>query len=88
MHGAWVDGIVEGVRFMANGFPAFEWRPGRAEVPVSVLTSDALPEHWARLDAFEGSEYCRILVPVRLPSGTIVVANLYEYVGSVARTPQ
>jgi gamma-glutamylcyclotransferase (GGCT)/AIG2-like uncharacterized protein YtfP len=76
--GTWVEGTVEGVRFMAKGYPAF--RPGTGQVPVSVLTSAALPEHWARLDDFEGADYRRILVPVRLATGAILVANLYEYI--------
>ncbi|SRR5713226_7702682 len=82
--GAWLEGTVQGVRFMANGYPAFERRPGNGQVPVRVLTSAALPEHWARLDDFEGDDYRRILVPVRLASGAVLVANLYEYIGSVA----
>jgi gamma-glutamylcyclotransferase (GGCT)/AIG2-like uncharacterized protein YtfP len=83
--GTWVEGTVPGVRFMANGYPAFNWRPGDPRVPVSVLTSAALPEHWARLDDFEGVAYRRILVPVRLPNDTMLVANLYEHIGSVGR---
>ena len=82
--GSWVKGTVEGVRFIANGFPAFVCRPGNGKVPVSVLTSSALPEHWARLDDFEGRDYRRILVPVTLVSGSILVANLYEYRGNVS----
>ncbi len=80
VEGVWVDGTVQGTRFMANGYPAFKWRPGDARVPVSVLTSAALPEHWARLDDFEGPDYRRILVSVRLPNDTNLVAYLYEYI--------
>jgi gamma-glutamylcyclotransferase (GGCT)/AIG2-like uncharacterized protein YtfP len=76
--GMWAEGTVQGVRFMAKGYPAF--RPGDGQVPVSVLTSPQLPEHWARLDEFEGDDYRRILVPVTLAGGAIVVANLYEYI--------
>ena len=78
--GTWVAGTVQGVRFIANGYPAFVPRPGHDLVPVHVLTSTALPEHWARLDAFEGADYRRILVPVSLGSGALLVANLYEYI--------
>ena len=76
--GEWLQGSVEGVRFTAKGYPAF--RPGNGEVPVSVLMSAALPEHWARLDEFEGKDYRRILVPVTLTGGEIVVANVYAYI--------
>jgi gamma-glutamylcyclotransferase (GGCT)/AIG2-like uncharacterized protein YtfP len=77
--GAWVEGTVRGKRFMANGYPAFQ--AGADRVPVSVLTSAALPADWARLDEFEGRDYRRILAPVRLVDGTHLVAYLYEYIG-------
>jgi gamma-glutamylcyclotransferase (GGCT)/AIG2-like uncharacterized protein YtfP len=79
--GTWLEGTVQGVRFMANGYPAFKCDPTPGEVPVSVLTSAALPAHWARLDDFEGADYRRILVQVRLPDGATLSANLYEYLG-------
>jgi gamma-glutamylcyclotransferase (GGCT)/AIG2-like uncharacterized protein YtfP len=92
--GAWVDGTVQGVRFMANGYPAFRssaplYEAGQAgpdpdQVPVSVLTSAALPSDWPRLDEFEGRDYRRILAPVRLLDGVYRVAYLYEYIGSPA----
>src|ERR1700731_1622165 len=82
--GSWVTGTVEGVRFIANGYPAFVRRPGNGRVPVSVLTSCALPAHWTRLDDFEGADYRRILVSVTLASGGGLVANLYEYIGTIS----
>jgi gamma-glutamylcyclotransferase (GGCT)/AIG2-like uncharacterized protein YtfP len=55
----------------AHGFPGLEWDPGGGPVPVKVFVSADLPAHWARLDAFEGSDYRRIVVPVEgLPGGT------------------
>src|SRR5713101_7749078 len=84
VEGTWVDGTVEGVRFMANGYPAFQPRPGNGLVPVRVLSSVALPQHWARLDEFEGPEYRRILVQVSLADGTRLVANLYAYIGPLS----
>jgi gamma-glutamylcyclotransferase (GGCT)/AIG2-like uncharacterized protein YtfP len=83
VEGTWVEGTVEGVRFVANGYPAFVWRVGANRVPVSILTSSALPAHWARLDEFEGPEYRRILVCASLPDGATLVANLYEYIGGM-----
>ncbi len=76
--GTWAEGAVQGVRFLAKGYPAF--RPGHGQVPVSVLTSPVLPEHWARLDAFEGADYRRVRVPVTLANCEIVFAHLYEYI--------
>jgi gamma-glutamylcyclotransferase (GGCT)/AIG2-like uncharacterized protein YtfP len=79
--GTWLDGTVHGARFVAHGYPAFKWRQGDDQVPVSVLRSDVLPAHWPRLDEFEGPSYRRIPVPVRLPNATNLVACLYEYLG-------
>jgi gamma-glutamylcyclotransferase (GGCT)/AIG2-like uncharacterized protein YtfP len=80
--GVWLEGTVQGVRYEAHGYPAFTWQLGEDTVPVSVLTSAALPAHWSRLDAFEGRSYSRILVPIRLPNGHNLVAYLYEYIGT------
>lgn len=61
-----------------EGFPAFRWDPDVGRVPVQLFTSHWLPEHWSRLDAFEGSGYRRIVVPVYDPGGFYTVANIYE----------
>jgi gamma-glutamylcyclotransferase (GGCT)/AIG2-like uncharacterized protein YtfP len=79
--GVWIEGMVQGVKFEANGYPAFQRRLDNGLVPVSVLISNQLPAHWARLDDFEGVDYQRIRVPVQLTDGTVLVANLYEYIG-------
>jgi gamma-glutamylcyclotransferase (GGCT)/AIG2-like uncharacterized protein YtfP len=86
--GTWMDGVVEGdlVTYgwgTAMGFPALHVRQGGPAVPVHVLTSEALRDHWAELDAFEGVEYRRVLVPVWSPGteserSLLTVANLYE----------
>ena len=87
--GTWTDGVVEGdlAQFgwgAAIGYPALRLRPGGPPVPVHVLTSPALPGRWAELDAFEGAEYRRVLVPVWSadPKSRVLltVANLYEAV--------
>jgi gamma-glutamylcyclotransferase (GGCT)/AIG2-like uncharacterized protein YtfP len=85
--GEWAAGVVEGelspVGWGATlGYPAFRPQAGGAAVAVQVLTSARLPLAWARLDAFEGAEYRRILVPVLRPDATdgrrlYTVANLY-----------
>ena len=59
------------------GFPALRHDPGGDRVPVDVLCSEQLPDHWARLDAFEGPGYVRIVVPVYSKTGVIAHANLY-----------
>lgn len=86
--GEWTDGVVEGELSPAGwgatlGYPAFRPQAGGDAVPVRVLTSARLPEAWWRLDAFEGPEYRRILVPVFGPDAAggrrrlYTVANLY-----------
>lgn len=79
--GRWIEGTVEGTRHergwgAARGYPGLVWRPGDPGVEVSVFESRALPEHWDRLDAFEGPGYVRILAPVESASG-LRVCNLY-----------
>lgn len=81
--GTWEDGIVTGVLQppepgSASHFPALRWRAGGPPVTARLLVSDALPAQWGRLDAFEGTAYRRILVPVHSESGALLaVANLY-----------
>lgn len=84
--GAWTTGFVEGDLSDGGwgktlGYPGLRPRAGATSVAVHVLRSDALPAAWPDLDAFEGPEYQRILVPVfragpRGPS-LHTVANLY-----------
>lgn len=85
--GTWTAGVVEGefapVGWGASlGFPAFRPVRSGARINVQVLTSAQLPEARARLDAFEGPEYRRILVPVFTVNASgarclQTVANLY-----------
>lgn len=60
------------------GYPAMRWRADAPPVDIELFESDDLPQHWARLDAFEGPEYCRVLVPVFAGARFVTVANLYE----------
>ncbi len=83
IRGAWHDGFVRGRLKRTGwgsgiGFPAFTWDPGGDRVRVKLLVSSELPRHWERLDAFEGADYLRILVPVEDEGGRLIaVANLY-----------
>lgn len=79
--GRWSTGLVRG-RFEASsptaGGHATLAPDARAEpCAVEVLESVALPDAWARLDAFEGLHYRRELVPVEGEGGALCVANLY-----------
>ena len=87
--GTWVTGVVEGDLTRrgwgaALGYLALRPRRGGPAVPAALLTSDVLPRAWAELDAFEGAEYRRVLVPVWSTAADdralLAVANLYEAV--------
>ncbi|TKB04263.1 gamma-glutamylcyclotransferase [Alteromonas portus] len=43
-----------------------------------VLASSQLAKNWAMLDDFEGDQYERVIVPVKLDSGDIVDAYIYQ----------
>ena len=81
LNGGWQPGVVRG-RLVESGWGAAQGYPGLRpdplgpEVMLQLFTSEDLPDHWERLDAFEGEEYERVVVEVDL--GTYSVkANLY-----------
>lgn len=61
----------------AAGYPAIELHEDGPEVPGLLFSSDDLPAHWDRLDAFEGEGYDRVLTTVVLGSGVEVTAYVY-----------
>lgn len=79
--GEWQAGIVRG-RLVASGWGAAQGYPGLhpdpfgPEASVLLFTSDDLPDHWPRLDAFEGAEYERVVIDVDLGTHT-VAAHIY-----------
>lgn len=75
--GTWSKGCVAGVVEHRAKFRYFSWEPNGSDVEVRVLTSPELPDHHARIDAFEGRKYLRALVPVRA-GATRYIANIYE----------
>jgi len=95
--GSWVSGLtVRG--FVAElpwrapwgaefTYPALRTSISGPHVAIELLTSEELPRHWSRLDAFEGPGYHRILTPVFRDSEIVEVANLYESVTPLERAP-
>jgi gamma-glutamylcyclotransferase (GGCT)/AIG2-like uncharacterized protein YtfP len=79
--GQWTNGELLGVLETVEGLPAFQWNPDGAVVPVGLFESDELPNAWPKLDALEGSDYQRILVPVRRTDATLALANVYDRPG-------
>jgi gamma-glutamylcyclotransferase (GGCT)/AIG2-like uncharacterized protein YtfP len=95
--GEWTPGVVEGDLAPSGwgavlGYPALHPRAGGPVVAVQVLRSAALPDAWPRVDAFEGPEYRRILVPVWSTGAAdgrrlLTVANLYAAVAHASSEP-
>ncbi len=82
LRGTWQPAAVRGVLHAegwgaALGYPALEPDERAGEVQGQVFTSADLPQHWARLDAFEGSGYVRVVVSAVLGDGTRVEAFVY-----------
>lgn len=81
--GTWLpDCALSGERVAAGwgadlGFPALRWAPGDPSVASWLFESPDLPQHWPRLDQFEGAEYLRLLVPVHAGARIVAIANVY-----------
>ncbi len=76
LNGSWSEGTVNGTLFedgwgAAQGYPGLVLDPQGAAVGVFVFHSLDLPDHWDRLDRFEGSDYQRKTVTVKTPEGRI-----------------
>ena len=72
--GTWQRGTVKGKLLSSGwgsgfGFPALILNPSGPIVEVDLFESADLPEHWARLDEFEGSGYRRVVTTVTTQEG-------------------
>lgn len=71
MVGTWTPGIVHGY-FRDSGvgsggrYPGLIPDPRGPALSILVFTSVDLPAHWARLDAFEGKDYHRVIVEAEM----------------------
>ena len=91
VRGTWIPGTLRGT-FHASGTDAATGYPGivlagtapahaTTDVPAQVLVSADLPDHWDRLDAFEGAGYRRVPAVVALEDDDAVrPAFVYELV--------
>lgn len=61
---------------MTEGFPGLVWDRDAPAIAAHLIESADLPDHWDRLDAFEGAAYRREVVPVVTDTGQ-VLANVY-----------
>lgn len=84
LKGTWTNGTVRG-RLYQEGWGAAHNCPGMVpdpqgqEIDVHLFHSEDLPKHWARLDAFEGSEYQRERISVHTQKGQIE-ASIYRVI--------
>jgi gamma-glutamylcyclotransferase (GGCT)/AIG2-like uncharacterized protein YtfP len=76
LEGDWRTGTVRG-RLREEGWAAELGYPGLVldqegvELEVQLFQSADLPEHWSRLDAFEGEGYRRVVTSVRTAEGEV-----------------
>lgn len=82
LNGEWQSGTVRGTLIEEgwgadHGCPGMVLDPMGAEIKVHVFTSQDLPDHWARLDAFEGKEYRRTETIVSTEEGELP-AMIYQ----------
>lgn len=80
--GKWRTGTVRGwlnpVGWAAPmGYPGLLLDPAGPVVEVQLFESSDLLRHWARLDAFEGPDYQRVLTSVRTTDGDDLDAWIY-----------
>jgi gamma-glutamylcyclotransferase (GGCT)/AIG2-like uncharacterized protein YtfP len=76
LRGRWIGGAVHGRLLEAGwgaslGYPAMVLDPAGPAIDVQVLESADLPEHWSRLDDFEGPGYERVSTIVRTAEGEV-----------------
>jgi gamma-glutamylcyclotransferase (GGCT)/AIG2-like uncharacterized protein YtfP len=81
LQGRWLEGTVRGILHNAGwgnsiGFPGLVLDPAGPEVEVNIFESEDLPQHWSRLDEFEGPEYRRVVAKVKTPEG-LLSAHIY-----------
>ncbi|TXS93075.1 gamma-glutamylcyclotransferase [Parahaliea maris] len=62
---------------LEQGFPGIVPSDEGKEVRGSVFSSDHLSEYWSMIDEFEGSDYQRVLVQVRIESDEVIEAYVY-----------
>jgi gamma-glutamylcyclotransferase (GGCT)/AIG2-like uncharacterized protein YtfP len=82
LEGQWQQGTVRGRLTDAGwgaalGFPGLILDPLGETLAVQVFESPDLPDHWLRLDEFEGPGYRRVVTQVSLASGEL---SAYIYV--------
>lgn len=82
LEGSWQAATITGTLYPEGwgatlGFPAVI-PSGRGQIVDGyVFISSELPDHWSRLDAFEGPGYERVKTSACLSDGSVVPAYVY-----------
>lgn len=79
LKGIWRQGTVRGKLVDAGwgaelGYPGLVLDPAGQDIEVSLFESPDLPDHWSRLDAFEGAGYRRVTTQARTEDGDLGVS--------------
>jgi gamma-glutamylcyclotransferase (GGCT)/AIG2-like uncharacterized protein YtfP len=74
--GKWQDCRLQGEIGTSSDLPILSLHTSGKEMCAKFFMSDKLPDHWQRLDQFEGSSYWRSLVPVQTENG-MAICNAY-----------
>lgn len=79
MRGHWRKGTVHGLLVKMGwgadlGYPAIILDQAGEAVDVFIFESVNLPEHWPRLDAFEGDQYSRTITEAQTETGPVQVS--------------
>jgi gamma-glutamylcyclotransferase (GGCT)/AIG2-like uncharacterized protein YtfP len=73
----WLDCTIRGSIAERSGLRFFRANVSGEVHQVRCVLSHELPRQWDRLDAFEGSSYCRWLIPIAVGTDT-TIANVYH----------
>ena len=87
INGSWENASVRGTLHRegwgANlGYPAIVLDELGDKIAGYLFSSDELPEHWAKLDEFEGEAYERVLTVATLSDKSTVDAYIYALKGT------
>lgn len=79
LSGTWRTGIVRGLLVKMGwgadlGYPAITLDSDGEAVEVFIFESKDLPDHWPRLDDFEGDQYARVITEAQTEEGLLAVS--------------
>ena len=83
LSGRWEPASVRGMLLQegwgaAIGYPGIVLKETGEQIEGLLFTSEELPRHWDRLDAFEGEGYERVLTTVTLANARTLEAFVYQ----------